>query len=116
MNALLTLSQLEFVKNKSTKEPFPVADHISEEIAQLGTKQAPSYRHERFSVLTGAALDKYDIQFYPCGGSNGKDGQYLMLAPAYNIDEKDVELIVGKLKEAITEYFSTRKNLEVESS
>lgn len=88
---------VEFVKNKSTKESFPISDHISEEICQL-------------------AIETYDIQFYPCGGSNGKDGHSLIIAPAYNIDESHVDLIVGRLKDVITDYFSTRRNPEVESS
>ncbi|CAI6336483.1 unnamed protein product [Periconia digitata] len=81
---------LEFVKDKLLKESFGAADEISLSIARLG-------------------LDEFNIQFYPCGRSNGKDGDYLIIAPAFNIDEDHVEIIVSRLKALLTAFFSDFK-------
>lgn len=73
---------VELVKNKTTKEPFPVADKISPTIHAAGLKLG-------ISILPGG------------GVADGTNGDVVVLAPAYNITRADVEFIVDKTAQAV---------------
>lgn len=74
----------EFVKDKSTKEPFPGSAKVS-------------------SLLEWAALDR-GLVSYPCTGTiDGVAGDMVLLAPPLIITEKQMEDILVILNESITE-------------
>ncbi|KAF1964666.1 class III aminotransferas-like protein [Bimuria novae-zelandiae CBS 107.79] len=74
---------LELVKDKTTKEPFPVAQKV-----------APT--------IHAAGLQKFEIAVLPGGGVvDGVNGDLIVLAPAYNVTREDVDLIVQRTAKAI---------------
>lgn len=78
------LFQLELVKNKSTKEPFPAS-----------AKVAPSIHAKGLSKEVGVSI-------IPGGGvADGTNGDLLVLAPAYNITKQDAQLIVDRVAKAL---------------
>jgi len=87
---------IEFVANKSTKEPF---DH----------------RLNLAYKLTTLALSKpYSISLYPgSGGVDGVRGDHFIISPPYNINEKDVDYIVDKVSLLINKAFSQATYLEI---
>lgn len=79
---------IEFVMNKKTKESFPSANAIAWRLHEKGMSK------------------EYGIYMYPGSGSsvNGK-GDYLIIAPAYDINDKDVDLIVNLAQRVIIDFF-----------
>ncbi|KAL4930988.1 pyridoxal phosphate-dependent transferase [Aspergillus undulatus] len=71
---------VEFVKKKTTKEPFPVADGIAQNVHLTGLQ-----KEHGISVIPGV------------GVADGKNGDIVQIAPAYNISRADVELVVERL-------------------
>lgn len=50
---------------------------------------------------------KYSISIYPGTGTvDGKSGDHVLLAPAYNVTKADVEKIVDLTTAVITEFFA----------
>jgi adenosylmethionine-8-amino-7-oxononanoate aminotransferase len=81
------LQGVEFVKDKSTREPFPKESGIAEEIRQ-------------------AALEK-DVLTYPTQGCvDGLRGDHLLLAPPFIITPRECQLIADALQHALTKVFS----------
>ncbi|KAK1448064.1 aminotransferase [Colletotrichum cuscutae] len=71
---------VEFVKDKTTKQPFPAEDTISARISQTGLSEP------------------WNVYFYPgAGTADGISGDHITIAPAYTVSEKEVDLIVAKL-------------------
>ncbi|KAI0392126.1 exocyst complex protein exo70 [Xylariaceae sp. FL0594] len=67
---------IEFVKDKTSKEPFPSSSNVAFEISQLGLTLP------------------YSISVYPGSGTaDGVNGDHIIISPPYNITEADVELI-----------------------
>jgi hypothetical protein len=61
-----------------------------------------------YSQLTPIGLTApYNIHIYPGAGcaENGKSGDHMMIAPAYNIDEAEVNFIVEKVSQLIEDFF-----------
>ncbi|KAF2492383.1 aminotransferase [Lophium mytilinum] len=82
---------IEFVRDKATKEPFNAKDGIAMAIHEKGLEP------------------KYSISLYPGTGCvDGKSGDDIMLAPAYNTTEADITLIVDKTTAVIEEFFAQR--------
>lgn len=80
---LTDLWQVELVEDKATKRPFAVQKKI-----------APT--------IHAAGLQKFEIAVLPGGGVvDGINGDLVVLAPAYTIDENDVETIVERTAKAI---------------
>lgn len=74
---------MELVKNKDTKEPFPVSQRV-----------APT--------IHAAALQQFGIAMLPGGGVvDGTNGDLIVLAPAYTVSREDVDLIVQRTATAI---------------
>jgi adenosylmethionine-8-amino-7-oxononanoate aminotransferase len=68
---------IEFVKDKKTKQPFAPEVGISQKILEL------------------ALSDQFNMTFYPGTGSvDGIQGDHIILAPPFNITNKDVDDIV----------------------
>ena len=50
--------------------------------------------------------DPFNISLYPCTGvADGRRGDIVLLAPAYNVVEEEVELIVERAAKAIEAFF-----------
>ena len=74
---------MELVKDKQTKEPFPVSQKV-----------APT--------IHAAGLQKFDIAILPGGGVvDGVNGDLIVVAPAYNVTREDIDLIVWRTAKAI---------------
>jgi adenosylmethionine-8-amino-7-oxononanoate aminotransferase len=68
---------LEFVKNKTTKEPFRPEDTVAQKIMEL------------------AISHPYNMTVYPGTGTvDGRRGDHIILAPSYIITKEDVDHIV----------------------
>jgi adenosylmethionine-8-amino-7-oxononanoate aminotransferase len=51
-------------------------------------------------------LKSHGIHVYPGAGSNdGRSGDHIILAPAYNITTREVDLIVDLVDKLITDFF-----------
>jgi adenosylmethionine-8-amino-7-oxononanoate aminotransferase len=82
------LQGVEFVKNKSTREPFPKEAGIAEKIRQ-------------------AALEK-NVLTYPSQGTvDGTRGDHILLAPPFIITPQECQLIAGALQFALNKVFSS---------
>jgi adenosylmethionine-8-amino-7-oxononanoate aminotransferase len=79
---------IEFVKNKSTREPFPREENIAEKIRQAALAE---------SVLT-----------YPSQGCvDGMRGDHVLLAPPFVLTPAESEIIARALEAALARVFST---------
>lgn len=75
---------IEIVENKLTKEPFDPKLNIADRLASL------------------ALLPPHNISVYPgSGGVDGVKGDHIIIAPAYNINEKDVDHIVKTISNLV---------------
>ena len=82
------LQSVEFVKNKSTREPFPKETGIAEKIRQ-------------------AALEK-NVFTYPSQGTvDGTRGDHILLAPPFIITSQECQLIADALQFAVDKVFSS---------
>lgn len=80
--------QIEFVKDKTTKEPFEPQVDIATRIQETGLGSA------------------YGISIYACNGTiDGTRGDHVLLAPAYNITREEVDFIVDTTARVIQEVF-----------
>jgi adenosylmethionine-8-amino-7-oxononanoate aminotransferase len=78
---------VEFVKNKTTREPFPRGQNIAEKIRQACLEE---------SVLT-----------YPMQGCvDGLHGDHILLAPPFTISSEECALIARALQAALARVFS----------
>jgi adenosylmethionine-8-amino-7-oxononanoate aminotransferase len=78
---------VEFVKDKTTREPFPKEQNIAEQIRQACLKE---------NVLT-----------YPTQGCvDGLRGDHVLLAPPFTISPEECALIGGALRSAVAKVFS----------
>jgi adenosylmethionine-8-amino-7-oxononanoate aminotransferase len=81
------LQGVEFVKNKTTREPFPKEESIAEKIRQ-------------------AALEK-NVLVYPGQGTvDGSRGDHVLLAPPFIISADECGLIADALQFALDKVFS----------
>lgn len=86
---------IEFVANQITKEPFDPKLNIAEKLTAL------------------ALTPPYNMSFYPgTGGVDGIKGDHFIIAPAYNITEKDVNHIVKVVSDLIHDAFKQSTYLE----
>jgi hypothetical protein len=80
------LRGVEFVKNKSTREPFPKEAGIAEKIRQ-------------------AALEKNVLTYPTQGCVDGSRGDHVLLAPPFIITPEECRLIAGALQHALAKVF-----------
>ncbi|KAI1618178.1 pyridoxal phosphate-dependent transferase [Exophiala viscosa] len=75
---------VELVKDKATKEPLAPSEQTTGKMHQIGMQT------------------EYGISLLPGSGTiDGKQGDVIVLAPAYNITSDDVSLIVERLEKVI---------------
>lgn len=79
---------VEFVKNKSTREPFPKEENIAERIRQAALEE---------NVLT------YPIQ----GCVDGLRGDHILLAPPFVVSAEESAIIARSLQSALARVFGT---------
>lgn len=69
---------IEFVKDKETKEPFPVTAGVAQSIRRTGMQEP------------------HNISLYPGSGMvDGVAGDHVLIAPAYNITAEEIDHIVS---------------------
>ena len=77
---------IEFVKDKSTREPFPKAENIAERIRQAAFGQ--------------------NVLVYPTQGCvDGTNGDHILLAPPFIITSHECQLIASALQSALQSVF-----------
>ena len=82
------LMGVEFVKDKSTRQPFPKADNIAERVRQAAVAEG---------VLT-----------YPTQGCvDGQRGDHILLAPPFTISQEECAVVARALESALAKVFST---------
>lgn len=77
---------VEFVKDKSSREPFPKSDNVAERIREAALSEG---------VLTYPTQGCYD----------GQRGDHILLAPPFTISPEESALIAGALQSALTKVF-----------
>jgi len=82
------LQAVEFVKDKSTREPFPKEADIAERIRQ-------------------AALEKNVLTYPTQGCMDGSRGDHILLAPPFLLRPEESRIIADALQFALTSVFST---------
>lgn len=81
---------IEFVKDKESMEAFEQNLNIAKRIHETGLSK------------------KWSMSFYPGQGTvDGMRGDHIIIAPAYNVTSRDVELIVNTIEGVIKEVFET---------
>jgi adenosylmethionine-8-amino-7-oxononanoate aminotransferase len=79
---------IEFVKDRSSKEPFDPSEGVAMGIHNLGMKEP------------------FNISIYPGSGTvDGKRGDHVLIAPAYTISEEDLKDVVRRTAAVIREFF-----------
>lgn len=79
---------IEFVRDKASKDPFHSEDRIAISIRQLGLQAGHS------------------ISLQPGGGSvDGVRGDHILLAPPYNVTEREIQQIIAKTTGVILDFF-----------
>ncbi|KAF1950063.1 aminotransferase [Byssothecium circinans] len=80
---------VEFVLDKLTKTPFNPIDSVASEIHYMG-------------------MEKFLLQVYPgTGSADGKSGDHVIISPAYDVTEVDVNLIVERFGNLVDHFFAT---------
>jgi hypothetical protein len=61
--------------------------------------------------LLAGLSDPHNITLYPGSGTvDGRVGDHILLAPAYNVTVDVIELIVRKTAAVVEEYFAQRRD------
>ncbi|KAF2084914.1 PLP-dependent transferase [Saccharata proteae CBS 121410] len=82
---------VEFVRDKSTKTPFDPKDGVANGIHERGMQA------------------EYSITILPGTGTvDGRSGDHILLAPAYNVTKADIDLVVDKTARAVEDFFASR--------
>jgi adenosylmethionine-8-amino-7-oxononanoate aminotransferase len=82
---------IEFVEDKSKKRPFRADANVAMEISEMG--------------LT----ERYGIAVYPGNGTvDGSVGDHIIISPAFNVTETDIEFIAKTVKRLISDFFAAK--------
>jgi len=80
---------VEFVRDRETKEPFEQGWNVSGRLCRI------------------ALQEPFGITFYPGQGTvDGWRGDHVIVAPAYNVSQEDVEMIVERMAGAVDALFA----------
>jgi adenosylmethionine-8-amino-7-oxononanoate aminotransferase len=77
---------IEFVKNKSTREPFPKEQNVAERIRQ-------------------AALDENVLTYPTQGCVDGVNGDHILIAPPFIVTPQECQLIANASRSALQRVF-----------
>lgn len=97
--------QLEIVQDIMTKESFSSSEEIGRKIWELGKKQTFTGPHFTHCADHQAGLEEFSMEIYYGGSSNGRDGDYLMLSPAFTITKEDVDFIAKTMGDLVRTFF-----------
>lgn len=87
---ILTFAQLEFVKDKTTKEPFDPKERLAFLIQEKGLEP------------------KHGVSLYGSSGTvDGIRGDHLILAPPYTVSKEEVDILVSTLARVLEEVFAS---------
>lgn len=76
--------QVEFVKDKASKEPFDPSTRLSFYIQEKGMQP------------------EYSISLYGCPGTvDGIRGDHVILAPPYNVSKEEIDIIVDMFEKVL---------------
>ncbi|KAK4103508.1 PLP-dependent transferase [Parathielavia hyrcaniae] len=79
---------IEFVADKPTMDPFPVDEHVALTICERGLR------------------DEYGISVYPgTGSADGIRGDHIIISPAFNVREDEIEWIVETVGRLVDDFF-----------
>lgn len=83
---------IEFVADKRTSRPFPFDAHVASEIIELGLSK------------------EYGIGVYSGSGSaDGREGDHLMISPAFNITSEEIRWIVETVTRLVSDFFARQR-------
>jgi adenosylmethionine-8-amino-7-oxononanoate aminotransferase len=83
---------IELVKDKTSKIPFDPSEGVAMGIHDLGIR------------------DPHNVSIFPGTGTvDGRVGDHVLIAPAYNIGEQELNDLAGRVARVIREYFETRQ-------
>ncbi|KAL9087403.1 MAG: hypothetical protein Q9165_006700 [Trypethelium subeluteriae] len=86
------IQQIEFVRDKRTKEPFSPKEEIAMRIHEKGMEHP------------------YNISLYPgTGSADGKSGDHVLVAPTFNVTKEEIERIVELTAEVIGDLFAEKR-------
>jgi hypothetical protein len=97
------------VQDKKTKAPFDPDVAVTWRIHELG---GFTFFTRVLHTLTIAAglKDGYNVYVYPGSGTvDGTRGDHIVIAPAYNITDEDVEFIAQRVSKVILDFFEELK-------
>lgn len=97
--------QLEIVQDIITKESFHSSEEIARKIWEMGKIQIFPEPHCTHCADHQAGLDEFSMEIYFGGSSNGKDGDYLMLSPAFTITKEEVDFIAKTMGDLVRTFF-----------
>lgn len=80
------MNQIEFVKDKATKEPFDPASRLSFLLQEKGLQP------------------EHSVSLYGCSGTvDGIRGDHVILAPPYTVSKEEIDIIVDVLTKVLAE-------------
>ncbi|KAK1138487.1 hypothetical protein N8T08_002470 [Aspergillus melleus] len=97
---LLENVRIEFVQNRTTKEPFPTSANVAFRIQETGLDPA------------------FAISLYAASGTvDGTRGDHVLLAPPYNVTREEIDLIVERTARVIESVFErVEREMEMTTS
>jgi hypothetical protein len=93
------------VRDKRSKAPFEAKYAINDRIFRRGN--LPNLLLSLVLLTKRLGLQKpYNIHVYPGGGTvDGTNGDHIIIAPAYNITDEEVKLIVDRVGQLLNDFF-----------
>lgn len=106
---------IEFVSNKAAKTAYEPSDAVAMGIHELGmlalALMVPTPRSLCKLTKTTAMREPYNISLYPGSGTvDGRKGDHILIAPAYNITEEEIHHIVDTTTQVVKHFFRTYAN------
>ncbi|OAG24162.1 PLP-dependent transferase [Alternaria alternata] len=96
---------IEFVQDKKTKAPFDPEVAVAWRVHELGMFVLLLRVIHRLTTTSGLK-DGYNVYMYPGSGTvDGNRGDHVIIAPAYNITDTDVEFIVDRVSKTVFDFF-----------
>jgi hypothetical protein len=89
--------------------PFHPDLAVAWSIHELGMVHV-SHRFCPLLIFTSGLKDGYNIYVYPGAGTvDGDRGDHIIISPAYNVTDEDIDFIVDRLGKLIIDFFEGLK-------
>lgn len=93
------------MQDKKTKAPFDPEVAVAWRVHELGMFVLLLRVIHRLTTTSGLK-DGYNVYMYPGSGTvDGNRGDHVIIAPAYNIADSDVEFIVDRVSKTVFDFF-----------